>query len=583
MKKLILAFVLLGGGGAYAYYHFVVNKPAEKPQVQRAPVTQGDIIEQVSATGQLEPWKRVDVGSQVSGVVMKMHVDFNHVVKQGQLLAEIDPQILQVQVDIQKANVERQMSDIANQKVGLEDLKVQLARARQLTEKGLQNQAQLEQAELAVKNREAQITSQEKQLVQTRAALAQAELNVSYTKIVSPIDGVVLERKVDVGQTVQSSMTVASFFVLVTPLDQLRLTAGVDEADIGRVRAGMPVEFQVETYGQARFYGEVDAVRMNATNQNNVVTYPVWIKVDNKDLRLRPSLTASARIIISRATNVVRIPNQAFRFRPNADIYTALGLEPPAAGRGRRLPGAGEETNGTKAGAPPAGAPGQPATGQPGAATPAQAGRGGQAGGDRQPGQGGQSQRADRGDRQAGGGRGFGAQSGMSNLTPEQLQAMRERFGRGGSGRGGGGASQTAQNQGRGGGRGGGQPGTPVEVREGQKIDDFFTPVPRTISRNAVWTFEEGQNGKPGVLKEIQVQLGVTDGTFSELVSGDVKVGDQLVTSVTLPRPTTPAMGTNPFGGQPQRGMPGMQPGGGGGDRGGGRGGGGGGGGRGGN
>jgi HlyD family secretion protein len=571
MKKLILAFLILGGGGAGAYYQFVYKKPVEKPQVQRAPITQGDIVEQVSATGQLEPWKRVDVGSQVSGVVTKMHVDFNHVVKQGQLLAEIDPQLLQVQVDIQKANVDRQLSDIANQKVGLEDLKIQLARARQLTEKGLQNQAQLEQSELAVKNREAQINSQEKQLVQTRAALAQAELNVSYTKIISPIDGVVLERKVDVGQTVQSSMSVASFFVIVTPLQQLRLTAGVDEADIGRVRAGMPVEFLVETYGQTKFYGEVDAVRMNATNQNNVVTYPVWIKVENQDLRLRPSLTATAKIIISRATNVVRIPNQAFRFRPNADIYTALGLEAPAAGRGRRLGGAGDdkETNGggSKAGAPAAGDKGQPAAGQPGqpdASKQAQAGRGEGGGGQtRTPGSGGtQGARTDRGDRSSKSGQGFGAQSGMPNLTPEQMQAMRERFARGGgSGRGGGGSGrsggggQAGQNQsGRGGGGGrNAQPGPPVAVKEGQKIDDFFQPVPRLISRNSVWTYTEGQNGQPGVLKEYNVQLGVTDGTFSELVSGDIKVGDQLVTSVTLPRPTAPTMGANPFG-QPQRG-----------------------------
>jgi multidrug efflux pump subunit AcrA (membrane-fusion protein) len=427
---------------------------------------------------------------------------------------------------------------------------------------------------------------------------------VSYTKIVSPIDGVVLERKVDVGQTVQSSMNVAQFFVLVTPLQQLRLTAGVDEADIGRVRAGMPVEFTVETYGQTRFFGEVDAVRMNATNQNNVVTYPVWIKVDNPDLRLRPSLTASARIIISRATNVVRIPNQAFRFRPNGDIYTALGLEAPAAGRGRRLGGAGDEGNGAKAGAPPAGAPGAtPGTGQPGqpaAGQPtangqqqAQAG-GGRSGGDRTPGQGGQGARTDRGQGGTGSGRGFGAQSNMANMTPEQLQAMRERFARGGGGggrggRGGGGAGMNASNQGRGGRGGGVQAGPPVETKEGQKIDEFFQPVPRLISRNSVWTYEEGQAGKPGILKEINVQLGVTDGTFSELVSGDVKVGDQLVTTVTLPRPTTPTMGNNPFGGQQNRGggpggFGGMQPGGGGGNPGGGGGrGGGGGGGRGGN
>jgi hypothetical protein len=318
---------------------------------------------------------------------------------------------------------------------------------------------------------------------------------------------------------------------------------------------------------------------MNATNQNNVVTYPVWIKVENKDLRLRPSLTASAKIIISRATNVVRIPNQAFRFRPNAEVYTALGLEPPAAGRGRRLGGPNEETNGgSKAATPPAGAAGQPATGQPGqpgTGTPpqAQAGRGEPGAGDARGQAGQQGARTDRGNRQPGGGRGFGAQSGMSNLTPEQLQAMQRQFGRGGRGGGGG---MNAQNQGRGGGGGrGSQPALPVATREGQKIDDFFQPVPRTISRNSVWTYTEGQNGQPGVLREINVQLGVTDGTFSELVSGDVKVGDQLVTSVTLPRPTTPTMGTNPFGGQQQRGGPGgLTPAGPGGGRGGGGGGG---------
>jgi len=589
MKKLLLAFVILAGGGGYAYYYFVINKPVEKPQVSRAPVTQGDIVEQVSATGQLEPWRRVDVGSQVSGVVQKMHVDFNDIVKEGQILAEIDPTLLQVQVQIQDANIERQKSDIANQRVGLEDLRVQLARAKQLTASGLQNQQQLESAELAVKNREAQIYSAEKSLVSAEANLQQAKLNLSYTKIKSPIDGVVLDRKVDVGQTVQSSMTVASFFVLTAPLQQLRLTAGVDEADIGRVRAGMPVEFLVETYGQQVFHGTVDAVRLNATMANNVVTYPVWIKVDNPDLRLRPSLTASAKIIISRATNVVRIPNQAFRFRPNADIYKALGLEPPAPGRGRRLGGPGDDTNGAKA-TPPAGAPG--ATGQPGAATQ-QAQAGGKDAGKGQDARAeGQSGRG--GDRTAGtgsSGRGFGAQSGMANLTPEQLQAMRDKFGQPG-GRGGGnsrtgrgGGQGAGGTQGRGGGGRGNQPaGPPVETKEGEKIDAYFSPVPRAESRNSIWTYEDGQAGQPGVLKEIQVRLGVTDGTFSELVSGDVKLGDQLVTAVVLPRPTTPTMGTNPFGGQPQRGTPGMQPGGaGGGNPGGGGRGGGGGGGRGGN
>ena len=142
-----------------------------------------------------------------------------------------------------------------------------------------------------------------------------------------------------VGQTVQSSMSVASFFVIVTPLQQLRLTAGVDEADIGRVRAGMPVEFLVETYGQTKFYGEVDAVRMNATNQNNVVTYPVWIKVENQDLRLRPSLTASAKIIISRATNVRSIGTNVSVSKPrNAPSAPAISRGSTSTRFSMRMP-----------------------------------------------------------------------------------------------------------------------------------------------------------------------------------------------------------------------------------------------------
>jgi HlyD family secretion protein len=577
MKKLIFAFVILAAGGGYAWYYFAYAKPVEKPQVTRAPVTQGNIVEQVSATGALEPLRRVDVGSQVSGVVKEIYVDFNDIVKKDQVLAQIDPTLLQVQVDIQKANIERQESDIANQKVGLEDLRVQLKRMEVMVASGLQNQQQLEQSQLAVKNREAQILSAQKSLVSSRANLAQAELNVTYTTIKSPIDGVVLERRVDRGQTVQASTSAPSFFILVTPLQQLKLTAGVDEADIGRIRAGMDVSFIVETYGQQQFWGVVEAVRMNATNQNNVVTFPVWIKVDNPDLRLRPSLTASVKIIISQATNVVRVPNAAFRFRPNNDIYTALGLEPPAAGRGMRLGGPDDVNGSTKAGPGTPGAPGAPGTGAAGrGATGATGGQAnaGRTGGQDQRAQGGT--RGQGGDRTAGGSRGFGAQT---NLTPEQLQAMRDRFaagggrtggGRGGGGRGGQNAAPGAS-QGRGGG-GRAQQAAPVSTQEGNKIDEYFQPIPRAEQRQTVWTWDEAKKE----LKQIQIRVGVTDGTFSELISGDIKVGDELVTGIILPRAAVTAPGSSLFG-QPQRGQ---TPGG---DRGGGGRAGGGGGGRGGN
>ena len=337
MKKIVVFLILIAAAGGAAFYYFKYGKTVEKPQVIQATVSRGDIIEVVNATGTLEPMRRVDVGSQVSGVVDEIFVDYNYIVKKGQVLAKIDPSLLQVQVDIQKANLERQKMDIENQKVQLEDLEVQLQRTQALFDKQLQNQQQLDAARLAVKNRQAQIASAEKQLVQTDANLRQAQLNVSYTTIVSPIDGVVVERRVDRGQTVQASMNAPTFFSLATDLRTLRLSAGVDEADIGRVEVGQKVMFKVDAYGGQEFEGIVDTVRLNATNNNNVVTYPVWIRVPNPELKLRPAMTAQLRVIIQTASNVVRVPNQALRFRPNAEIYTALGLEPPAAGRGRSL------------------------------------------------------------------------------------------------------------------------------------------------------------------------------------------------------------------------------------------------------
>ena len=206
MKKLVFFVILLAGGGAAAWYYIKYGKPPEKPQVLQTSISKGDIIEQVSATGTLEPLRRVDVGSQVSGTVKEIYVDFNNIVKQGQLLAEIDPSLLQVQVDIQNANIERQKMDIDNQEVQLVDVKRQYERTKVLFDKQLQNQQALEQADLNVKLRQAQIDSAKKQLVQADANLAQAKLNIGYTKIYSPIDGVVVDRKVDKGQTVQASM-----------------------------------------------------------------------------------------------------------------------------------------------------------------------------------------------------------------------------------------------------------------------------------------------------------------------------------------------------------------------------------------
>jgi hypothetical protein len=325
--------------------------------------------------------------------------------------------------------------------------------------------------------------------------------------------------------------------------------------------------------------------------------------VPNPDLQLRPSMTANLKIILSTAENVIKVPNSATRFRPNAEIYKALGLEPPAPGSGGRLGGPNNEDarnnsggGGATRGNRPEGQNAQATT--PGATRPggqtAQNNEAGGQGANRQPGaqganrQGG-GQGAQTGAPRTPGGRGFGGGNNpdFASMTPEQRQAMMERFSRNGGagGRGGGGRGGNNAQGGRGQGAGGrGQqapPRPPQEPRSGgtDKIDDHWAPVQPTNTSGSVWTWNEAAKE----LKQHQLRLGVSDGTFTQLISGDVKPGDQLVTGVILPASMRANTAGNPLlGNQPNRGMGGMTPGGGGGGNpgGGGRGGGGGGGGR---
>lgn len=586
MKKLVIAFLLLIGAGAFGYYKFVVDKVVEKPTVNRAPITRGNILEVVQSTGTLEPTKTVQVGSQVSGVVKNMYVDFNSIVHEGMVLAEIDPELLKVQVKIQEANLAQRKGDIENQKVQLENDKKNLERQRSLFERGIGNQQALDSAELAVKSREAQITSQITSLQSLEANLAQARMNVDYTVIKSSVDGVVVNRLVDKGQTVQASLNTPQFFTIATDLRELKLSAGVDESEIGKVEAGQRVLFNVDAYPGQDFEGVVDRVRLNATNQNNVVTYPVWIKVMNPQLKLKPAMTANLRIVISTAENVLRVPNSALRWKPTNDIYTALGLEPPAAGRTIATE-ANNGANGDKNG--PGGPRREGGQGAGGQQQARAGGEGGRQGGDRQAnaqpgGTGGGFNRQP-------GSTGFGG--GQTNLTPEQRQQFAERMasmggGRGNGGRGGGGR----QGGGRGGGGRSGVPTAPAanmteakrDLQGAKTIDELFEPIPRRETQGQLYTWDpEGGPNKKGELKQHTVRVGVTDGQFSELVRADgLDVNTMVVTGVVMPQTSANRPGQNNlFGNQPGRNPGGMTPAGpggfGGGGGGGGRGGGGGG------
>jgi len=535
MKKLIAAFVLLGlaGVGVWAYLTYGVVKV--EPTIMEATISRGDITEAVTATGTLEALRTVQVGSQVSGTVSEMDADYNSIVKQGQVIARIDPTLLQVQVDIQQANIEKQQTDIESQKIQLLDARRTLARTQDLLAAKLTTQQALEQAQLAVDTKVAGIASSEKALIQTQKALDQAKLNVSYCTITSPIDGVVVQRQADVGQTVQASMTAPQFFQLAQDLTTLRLTGGVDESDIGKIRPGQVVTFTVQAYPKT-FRGVVDRVRLNATNSNNVVTYQVVANVDNQNLELRPSMTATLKIIIETAPNVVKIPNNALRFKPTKDMYEALGATPPQPGQRPGMNAQAADANGQ----PPA--PGAPQMAQNASAPGAQPGQ------SAQPGQGQNGQGQNRQNRNGGRG-GFGSSSGA---TPEQMAQLQQQYGRPGGGNGGG----------RGGGRGGrGKnadaaanevkgPLVPLTDRGKDKVDDLFAALDRPTNPGSLWTWDPTTKQ----LKAISVRTGITDGTFTELIAGDVQPNvTKVLTGIIVPVSVKP--GANPLmGNQPGRG-----------------------------
>ena len=307
------------------------------PVVTRAPVSRGTITQAVRAIGTLQPIRTVRVGSQVSGTIKALYVDFNSVVKKDQVVAEIDPSLFEVQVAVQEANIARQDTHIARQKTQLANLQINKQRAQAQFDKGLASLQQLENAQLQVRTLQSQISAAEKMKVQTLSQLAQATLNVSYCVIKSPVDGVVVNRFVDIGQAIQANVNSPLLFNIAEELTTLRLQAGVDEADIGRIRPDMDVTFGVDAYRGQTFHGRVDAVRLNAQHQNSVVTYPVWIEVPNADLRLRPNMTANLQIVVESVSEVTRVPVAAIRFRPTSEMYGWLKLPVPPI-QAARLP-----------------------------------------------------------------------------------------------------------------------------------------------------------------------------------------------------------------------------------------------------
>ena len=341
MKKKAGSIVILITAVGVALYAYRARTAAPHANVASQPLSRGDIVANVEASGTLQAVETVQVGTQVSGVVAALYADFNSIVRKGQVIARLDPQLIRTQIEQQEANVARAEADVERVRVTLADARHKLDRSQQLAEKNLIPRAELDTAQINVSSAEAQVRAAQAGLTQARAQLTTSRVNLTYTTITSPIDGIVISRNVDAGQTVAASMNAPTLFVLAADLTKMEVIANIDESDVGRMRPGLPVTFRVDAFPNDVFSGVVSQVRLQPAVVQNVVTYSTVITVPNRDLKLKPGMTADATIEVARKTNVLRIANAATRFKPTRDVFAALHQAVPAdLNRPRAMTGA---------------------------------------------------------------------------------------------------------------------------------------------------------------------------------------------------------------------------------------------------
>ena len=305
----IVAYLLLSGG-----------KKEEKVEFETAKVDKGNIQTTITATGTIEPVTSVTVGTQVSGIVAKLYVDYNSVVKKGQIIAELDKTNLISELTAQRANLSSAQSSLNYQQANYQ-------RYKTLYEKGLVSADEYESAQLQYNQAKEQVNS-------ARESVQRAQTNLGYATITSPIDGVVLSKAVEEGQTVAASFNTPELFTIAQDLTDMRVIADIDEADIGGVKEGQRVSFTVDAFPDDHFEGQVTQVRQQATTESNVVTYEVVISARNNDLKLKPGLTANVTIFTLEKNDVLVAPAKALRFMPNEALLqkgeTIEDVEAPA-------------------------------------------------------------------------------------------------------------------------------------------------------------------------------------------------------------------------------------------------------------
>ncbi len=590
MKRAITVVLIIAaiGAGAGAYY---IRRGGPGISVNTSPITRGDIVDTVGATGTLQAVTTVQVGSQVSGNIAWLGADFNSIVKKNQVIAKLDPSLFDAQLQQARANLSqaaanhnKALSDLERSKVMLLDSQQKYTRSKELAARNLVPQSDLDAAKIAVDSAQASLNSQQATVAQTQAAVSQSEasvnqnqVNVDHTVITAPIDGIITQRSVDVGQTVAASMQAPTLFIIAADLTKMQVTANIDESDVGRIRPGQHVTFRVDAYPTDTFEGMVSQIRLQPQVVQNVTTYGTVIDVPNTELKLKPGMTANVKVEIAKRTDALRLPNAALRFRPTNEIFAALNQAVPpeaqfAGGRGGRggqgggggRNGGGRNAGGAAGSAPPTSAtsttpaPSAPAAsaqqGMPadGSATP-----GGAASGGGRSGRGGSGDQA--GDRRGsgrGGPGGFDPARQMERfqtMSPDEqkqfIARMKDR-----------GQDASAFEKAA-------KPSASAALKSkygapqsAQTIDALFAPLEMKESRARAWIFVDHQ------LKAVNLRLGITDGTNTEILGEELPQNTEVVTSVIGVGATRNIGGPQGTGNPliPQRGGPPGGPGGGG-------------------
>jgi len=315
-KRIVITLIVMIaiGGSGFGYWHWS-NGPKEPPYVTVS-AQRGNITQVVSSTGTVQAGITVLVGSQVSGTIEKLSADFNTKVKSGQVVAQLNQDKFKAAVDQAKANHLAAQSNFAKSKVAVDDAYRTLQRARELRKRELLPQSDLDAAQTAYDGALAQLEVNKAQVAQALAAFNQSTVDLNNTVIRSPVDGIVISRNVDVGQTVAASLSAPILFTIANDLSKMEVHSNVDEADVGNVWEGQEVSFTVDAFPARRFRGKVHQVRHAPINVQGVVTYNAVSRIDNKEMILKPGMTANVQFLVSRKENVIVIPNMAVRFRP---------------------------------------------------------------------------------------------------------------------------------------------------------------------------------------------------------------------------------------------------------------------------